>query len=93
MKKSTKILLIILILVLSVGPLWLVKGAEFEGADGEAEGVIEEINPDYVPWFEPILEPASGEIESLLFALQAVIGAGVIFYYLGYNKGKNHGNN
>ena len=31
----------------------------------------------------PIIEPASGEIASLLFALQAALGAGVIGYYLG----------
>ena len=30
------------------------------------------------PW-----EPPSGEIESLLFALQAAIGAGFIGYYVG----------
>ena len=38
------------------------------------------IVPDY---FEPLLEPASGEIASLLFALQAALGAGVIGYWLG----------
>ena len=32
---------------------------------------------------EPLLEPASGEIASLLFALQAALGAGVIGYWLG----------
>ena len=40
-------------------------------------------NADYEPWFEPILEPASGEVESLLFALQAAIGAGVVGFVLG----------
>ena len=54
-----------------------------------------ELNPDYEPWFEPILEPASGEVESLLFALQAAIGAGVVGFVLGRltksdkNKGAN----
>ncbi|NLN22191.1 MAG: cobalt ABC transporter substrate-binding protein CbiN, partial [Syntrophomonadaceae bacterium] len=33
-------------------------------------------------------EPPSGEIESLLFALQAAIGAGFIGYYLGFVKGR-----
>jgi ABC-type cobalt transport system, periplasmic component len=35
------------------------------------------------PWFEPILEPASGEVESLLVALQAAIGAGMVGFVLG----------
>ncbi|MCG4586012.1 energy-coupling factor ABC transporter substrate-binding protein, partial [Anaerosalibacter bizertensis] len=54
----------------------------------QAEGVIEEINPDYEPWFESLWEPPSGEIESLLFSVQVAIGAGVIGYILGNMKGK-----
>ncbi|SUH96219.1 cobalt transport protein CbiN [Salmonella enterica subsp. enterica serovar Typhimurium] len=44
--------------------------------------------PQYKPWFQPLYEPASGEIESLLFTLQGSLGAAVIFYILGYCKGK-----
>ena len=36
-----------------------------------------------------IWEPPSGEIESLLFALQAAIGAGFIGYFIGYTRGKS----
>ena len=61
----------------------MLPNAEFGGADGEAEAAITEIDPDYKPWFETLLEPASGEIESLLFALQAAIGAGVVGFVLG----------
>lgn len=87
MKSSTKLILGLFLLALIIYPLVMVEG-EYGGADGEAEGVITQISPDYEPWFQPILEPKSGEIESLLFASQAALGAGVIFYYLGYNKGK-----
>ena len=59
------------------------KDAEFAGADGLADEAISEINPDYEPWFSPIFEPKSGEIESLLFALQAAIGAGIIGFITG----------
>ena len=45
--------------------------------------MILQTHPDYEPWFQPILEPASGEIESLLFALQAAAGAGVLGFALG----------
>lgn len=40
------------------------------------------------PWFEPIFEPGSGEIESGLFALQAALGAGLLGYVLGNLRGR-----
>lgn len=90
MKQSTKTNLILLglIVVIILIPLIFMGGSEFEGADGEAEGVIEAINPDYEPWFEPLWEPPSGEIESLLFSLQVAIGAGTMGYILGTFKEK-----
>ena len=67
--------------------------AEFGGADGAAEDVIAEIDPDYEPWFGGIgFEPPGGETESLLFALQAAIGALVIGYIFGYYRGKKQAN-
>jgi len=64
--------------------------SEFGGADGAAEDVIAEINPDYEPWFGGIgFEPPGGETESLLFALQAAIGSLIIGYTFGYYRGKN----
>lgn len=90
---SKKLLLIVLIIGLVVTPLILKPGAEYGGADGEAETAITEINPDYEPWFSSIWEPPSGEIESLLFSSQAALGAGVICYILGYLKGKNNAAN
>lgn len=84
----SNLLLIGLVILLAVLPLIIKKDAEFGGADGEAEAVIAEVAPDYEPWFEGFWAPPSGEIESLLFSLQAALGAGVIFYGLGYMKGK-----
>jgi cobalt/nickel transport protein len=93
LKGSTKnILLIIVLIIMITLPLLILKDAEFGGADGQAEEVITEINPDYEPWFSPLIEPASGEIESLLFSLQAAIGAGVIGYFYGFVKGKRTAN-
>lgn len=81
------------IVLLTVLPLWFAgappaePGAEtptmFGGADERAQQAIGTVAPDYEPWFAPVFEPASGEIASLLFALQAAIGAGVIGYWLG----------
>ena len=76
-------ILVILVILLAALPLWLLPHAGFEGADGQAEEAILELNPDYEPWFSPLLEPASGEVESMLFALQAAIGAGIVGFVLG----------
>lgn len=63
--------------------------AEYGGADDKPKGVIEEITGGtYKPIAEPIWEPPSTEIESLLFALQAAIGAGIIGYVFGYYRAK-----
>jgi cobalt/nickel transport protein len=87
MKKN--LLLITIVVALAVLPFFLQKGAEFRGADGQAEEVITQINPNYKPWFTSFWEPPSGEIESLLFSVQAALGAGFVGYFIGFSKGKN----
>ncbi|MBB6443931.1 energy-coupling factor ABC transporter substrate-binding protein [Bacillus benzoevorans] len=87
MKKN--LLLLGIVILLAIIPLFMQKGAEFGGADGQAEELIGEINSSYEPWFSNIWEPPSGEIESLLFALQAAIGSGFIGYFVGWTRGKN----
>ncbi len=93
MKRHQNLLLLLAVVLLAALPLWLVqkplpdangKPVElFAGADNKAMALIGDIAPNYVQWFKPIMEPASGEIVSLLFALQAALGAGFIGYYLG----------
>ena len=84
-KANSIIILLLLCVLIAVIPLTMSKnkGSEFGGADGEAETAITEINPDYEAWASPILEPPGGETESLLFCLQAGLGAGVFGYLLG----------
>lgn len=84
MKKN--IGLILLCVVIVVGSLMIGRNGEFGGADDQIEDKIAEINADYEPWAAPLWEPPSGEIESLLFALQAAIGAGFIGYYIGFKR-------
>ncbi|MHA6531514.1 energy-coupling factor ABC transporter substrate-binding protein [Paenibacillus sp. BAC0078] len=79
-------LMLLAVVLLVVLPLLLVNG-EFGGADDAAEGAISEIDPNYKPWFKPLAE-LPGETESMLFALQAAIGAGIIGYTIGLMKGK-----
>ena len=74
---------IALVVLLTAFPLWYCRAAEFGGADGMAGELVEESDPDFEPWFQPILEPASGEVESMLFALQAAVGSGVVCFVLG----------
>ena len=90
MKQSSKtnLLLILVAVVIILVPLIFMGDSEFEGADDQAGDVIAEINPDYEPWAEPLWEPPSGEVESLLFSLQVAIGAGAIGYILGTFKEK-----
>ncbi|MBD1399828.1 energy-coupling factor ABC transporter substrate-binding protein [Pelovirga terrestris] len=86
MKKHQNLLLILAVILLALVPLGVVQTDEeetFTGADGEAMVVINQIAPDYEPWFSPFWEPPSAEVESLLFALQAALGGGFIGYYLG----------
>lgn len=92
MKRQTGLLLVAIVLLTAL-PLWLVEkpvpGADgkvaeiFGGSDAQGQKVIGQLAPNYQPWFEAFATPASKEIESLLFALQAALGAGVIGYWLG----------
>ena len=90
-KLLSLILMLIAVLIVSVQPICLAQEEVVEeeeevwgGADGEAGDQIIVINPDYEPWFESIWEPPSGEIESMLFSLQAAIGALIIGLFFGY---------
>lgn len=86
MTKDTKLVLVLLLLVviIAVFPLLTITDSEFGGADGQAEEVIAVVSPDYVPWASSFIEPPGGETESLLFCLQAGIGAGVFSFGFGY---------
>ena len=85
MKKSViAVLLLLLCALIAVFPLVMVKNSEFGGADGAAEEAVQKVDPDYEPWAESILEPPGGETESLLFCLQAGLGAGVLGFGSGW---------
>ncbi|MBC7960823.1 MAG: energy-coupling factor ABC transporter substrate-binding protein [Vallitaleaceae bacterium] len=81
------LILITLVIALIVLPLLLVKEGAFTGSDGLAQDAILEDHPDYKPWFTSFFKPPSAEIESLLFAIQASLGTGIVCYCLGYWRG------
>lgn len=91
MSRKLELIVLAILLIFTVQFIYMssTTDAEYGGADGEAEDVINEITGGYEPIANPIWEPPSGEIESLLFGLQAAIGAGVIGYFLGYYRAKN----
>lgn len=86
MSKRTWIVICLLVVcaLIAIVPLMTIKDSEFGGADGAAEEVIAAIDPNYEPWAESVLEPPGGETESLLFCLQAALGACVLGYGFGF---------
>ena len=93
MKTSTLIILAVICILLFIAPLIMFNGlteedGKFTGADDAAsDAIVEAQGGSYEPWFNSLWEPPSGEIESLLFALQAGIGALIIGYAFGYWRG------
>ena len=62
-KKSNAALVIILLVtaaLISFAPLFVLKDAEFGGADDRGNTLIETTDPDYEPWASPILEVILG---------------------------------
>ena len=91
-QKRTKTVLILIIaaVVISLGPLFLLKGAQFTGSDDAGSNMIEQVEGGhYTPWFTPVLEQLiggklPGEMESFFFCIQTGIGVGIIAFAFGY---------
>ena len=94
MDKTKLIILAVVCALIFITPLVMYNGlgeneGYFGGADDAAGDVINESQGGkYEPWASSVWEPPSGEIESLLFALQAAIGAIIVGYFLGYWRGQ-----
>src|SRR5208337_292544 len=58
----------------------------YGGSDDAATRIIEATG--YHPWVSPLWVPPGPEIETLMFSLQAALGAIVIGYFFGYYKGR-----
>lgn len=92
MSKNTILVLVLLLLCVAIAVVPLLtmgSTAEFGGSDDQAGTLIEEIEPEYDVWTGSLIEKAfaggelPGEIESLLFCLQAALGSGIFFFCLG----------
>ncbi len=90
--KHENLILGILVVILLIAPMVIYSGLGedegfFGGSDDAGSDAVSETG--YQPWFKSFWEPPSGEIESLLFAVQAAIGAIIIGYAVGYWKGQD----
>ncbi|MBQ8373863.1 MAG: energy-coupling factor ABC transporter permease [Candidatus Methanomethylophilaceae archaeon] len=97
-KRSTTIyvvgMAIIAIMIVATLAYGYANGFEFGGADDAAGGIVEDGDEGFVPWFSGIFGDYElpGETESLLFALQAAIGALIIGFFVGrFTGGRNKG--
>lgn len=84
--------LLVIVAILIVAPLIMYSGlgedqGYFGGSDDAGGDAILENNPNYTVWAQPLWEPPSGEIESLIFCLQTAIGAIIVGYIFGYWHG------
>ena len=89
--KHENLILAIIVLVILIAPLAMYSGlgedqGYFGGSDDQGSDGVSETG--YEPWFSSFWEPPSGEIESLLVAVQAAIGAIIIGYFFGYWRGQ-----
>ena len=98
MKKKTVVTLLLILALFgifgisfAVGGLQTDPAERFVGTDSAATAQIQAANPGYEPWFPPLFEPASSEIESGLFALQAAIGGTVLGFAIGGMWGLRRG--
>ena len=87
-KSSINVLLLSGAVILSMAPVLMYQGKEFKATDSINITAIEQVKPGYKPWFEPIVKPSGGEVETFLFATQAAIGSGITCYILGLYKGR-----
>ena len=90
MKKGriTVAALVIAARLITLIPLFALRGAEFGGSDDAGSVMVEEITGGYEPWFTPVLETIlhgelPGEVESLFFCIQTGIGVGIIAFVMG----------
>ena len=88
MKKSTVLILIIVVILMAFIPLFAMPDKEFGGSDDAGSVVVEEVDSSYEPWATPVFEQLlggelPGEVESLLFCIQTGIGVGIIAFIMG----------
>ena len=86
MKDWQKYLLALAAVVVILAVPFIINGqAGFGGSDDAGSRAVVAQQPRYVRWVMPLWTPPP-ETESMLFALQAALGAGLIGYFIGCEK-------
>ncbi|WP_010249596.1 energy-coupling factor ABC transporter substrate-binding protein [Acetivibrio cellulolyticus] len=88
-KRSTVIILLVIVILIALVPLFTLKGAQFGGSDSAGSDMVNQITGgEYKPWFTPLMETWIGgelpsEMESFFFCVQTGIGVGIIAFLMG----------
>ena len=85
------VLLLVLALGLVVIPLFFIQGAEWGATDGRNTEAIQELQPDYQPWFESLFRSSELGLERYMFGLQALLGSFILSACLGWLVGRYRG--
>jgi cobalt/nickel transport protein len=91
--RRQNLLLALAVVALAVLPLVTIRPGDdgeavFGGTDDRGAQLAASLRPEYQRWATPVWEPPSAEVASLLFGVQAAIGAGALGYCLGYWRGR-----
>ena len=76
-----------LIIGIFLSAFLLSPSSSFVGSDDQGSQTIHQVDPNYVVWFHSIWI-APPEIQTLLFSVQAAIGASIIGFFVGNERGK-----
>lgn len=85
-------ILIATVAALTILPLFIVK-QQATGTDDQAAMAVKALAPGYKPWFNSTFKAPGSEIDTILFTLQAAVGAGFIIYYVVYSRARARRNN
>lgn len=75
------VLLLVGVAVLAAAPLLFLRNVQWAGADDRSTQAIQELDRSYRPWFTSPLDP--GDLESVLFGVQAFVGSALLFGFAG----------
>jgi cobalt/nickel transport protein len=85
------VLLALLALGIVIIPLFFIQGAEWGATDGRNTEAIQELQPDYEPWFESFFRSSELGLERYMFGLQALLGSFILAACLGWLIGRYRG--
>lgn len=77
------LMLLIIVLILTFTPIFVLNNADFSGSDDNGKALINQINSNYVVWVKPLFVPKSKPVENFILTIQAGIGGLIIGFGFG----------